>query len=156
VEGPWQQLAPADVEHEGHARVGQPRPHGIEVDVRRGEVARRVRGDPQGGQAEPQGLLEGAARQLRVVQRQIPDGLETRVGCAGLGHRPVECRGAAVQELGILAPGEMAERKRREHELGVDAERIEDARSDLHVESARSHPALRPPQDAGVDLLMTV
>ena len=56
---------------------------------------------------------------LLVIGEQSP------VGCAELGHRPVQRPGAAVEHIGIAGTGELPQRECREHELRVNAKRVE-------------------------------
>ena len=152
VEGLGQELAPTHVEHEGHARLGQPGPDRLEVDVGRREGARRVRGHPQGGHAGVERGLERVDGPFGAVEGQVADGLETVVGRAERRHGPVERLGPAVEDVEVLAEGEMPGGERREDELGRDPEGVEHPGAHVAVEGTRGHPALGTLQDLGADV----
>ena len=156
VERLGQQLSSPDVEDEGHAGLGQAGPDGVEVDVGGREVPGGVGGHPHGGDARRPVPPPAPAGRVRVVERQVADGLQPGVGRTEGGHRPVECLGPAVEHVGILAPGEVDQGERREDQLGVDLQRIEHPGAHLGVEGARGHPSLGALQHLGPDLLVAV
>ena len=125
VERLGQELASPDVEHEGHPGLGQAGPDRVEVDVGGREVPGCVRGHPERGHSRLERLLQGAHGPAGIVEGQIADGLEPGVRSAEGDHGPVEGLGPAVEQFGILAPGEMGQGEGGEDELGVYLEGIE-------------------------------
>ncbi len=148
-----EQLASPDVQHERDAGLGQTGPDRLEIHVRRREGPWRFGWQPDGGDTEFERSIKFLDRAARLVQREVADGKQPLISAAELGHRPVQRPGAAVAHIRIIGTGELPERERREHQLRVNAERVEHPRAHARIERTRRPPSLRARDDIGADLL---
>ena len=157
VERLGQQLAAADVEHERHAR---PRPGGPRPGRGRRGPARSRPGAPTAPRRRPRRrrALARAARRHAPGRRagRKPTALRRGSGAQNATMARLSASVPAVEDVEVLAAGEVAQREGREHELGVDPQRVEHAGAHVGVEGAGRHPALRARDHLGADLLLTV
>jgi hypothetical protein len=144
------QVVAADMEHEWDARLGHPRPDGVEVGVpRRAAAARTVR-DPC--RLQPEQMMCSSSRRASSVTSSgsKPTPSMRLVARGELGHRPVvrPRRGIAVLDRPLGREG-VAGREGGEHQLLAEPQHVERGRALAGVERPQGRVALRP-RDQGV------
>ena len=142
VERPVEQAATAtDVQDERYAAVVQRRPERIEVGVRGRPVAGGGGGDVDRRAAGIDGLGQQGQGPIGIVERDESHREQAGVVLAEVGDREVVGRAARVQQVEVLAH-EHRRGERREHELSVEAEHVDDVAAFRRVERAHRVPAL--------------
>src|ERR1700722_19291195 len=144
------------MKNEWHSGLGESGPQWIEIGMRGREVTGSLRRYPNRCYPLVDCLFERQDCSFRVSEGYKADGHEARIRITKCRHRPVECLGAPIEDAEILAPRELDQGEGREDQLCVDPEGIEHPRADFGVKSTRSHPALRPREHLGADLLVAV